>query len=474
MGKERGFLDYKRKGPQYRPKEHRVKDFDPVELRLTDADAILQATRCMDCGTPFCHGCGCPISNVIPELNSLVNRQHWKEALDLLLMTNNFPEFTSRVCPALCEGSCVLGINDEPVTIRQIEMAIVEKAFESGYIGPRPPETRLKQKVAVIGSGPSGLTVADSLNRAGYNVVVYDKDKHAGGVLRYGIPDFKLEKSVVDRRIRLMQDEGIVFELGVTVGEDVSHKYMRDRFDAICLAGGAREPRDIRIPGRDLKGIRFAMEYLVRQNRILAREEVEPDKELDAAGLDVVVIGGGDTGSDCVGTALRQKANSVLQIEIMPKPAETRPETTPWPAWPDVLRESSSHKEGGKRRWSVNTKEFTGQNNHVAALRCVEVEWSKAPDGRAQFKEKSGSEFEVKAQLVLLAMGFTGPGRNKLADDLKLGKDQRGNIKVDGNHMTSEQGVFAAGDMARGQSLVVRAIADGRATAAGIAAYLQT
>lgn len=474
MGKETGFLEYKREHPHYRPKEQRIKDFNPVELKLMDAEAVVQAARCMDCGTPFCHGCGCPLSNVVPELNSLVYEHRWQEAIDLLLSTNNFPEFTSRICPALCEGSCVLGINDEPVAIRQIEMAIVEKGFETGYIRARPPAVRMNRKVAVIGAGPAGLAIADSLNRAGCTVVVYDRDKQAGGILRYGIPDFKLDKALVDRRVKLMQDEGVTFELGVTVGDDVSYKFLKDRFDAICLAGGSRQPRDLdKVPGRALKGIRFAMEFLVRQNRILAGESVQPDEDLVAKGKHIVIIGGGDTGADCAGTALRQEAASVLQLEVMPKPPATRSAATPWPMWPDMLRESSSHKEGGERRWSVTAKEFSGSEGHVTGMNCTEVDWTTGPDGRRQFTEKPGSEFKIKADLVLLAMGFSGPGKSKIAEDLNLKLGNGGSILVDGNHMTSANGVFAAGDMARGQSLVVRAIADGRATAHGIIAHLK-
>ncbi|MEI6218617.1 MAG: glutamate synthase subunit beta, partial [bacterium] len=377
------------------------------------------------------------------------------------------------ICPAPCEASCVLGINDEPVTIRQIEMAIVEKGFETGYIRPRPPTIRLNQKVAVIGAGPAGLAVADTLNKAGYSVVVYDREKQAGGILRYGIPDFKLDKTLVDRRVKLMTDEGVVFDLGVSVGDDVSYNYLKDRFDAICLACGSRAPRDLTVPGRELKGIRFAMEFLVRQNKMLAGESVGADSELEAKGKHVVIIGGGDTGADCAGTALRQEAASVLQIEIMPKPSVTRPGTTPWPMWPDILRESSSHKEGGARRWGVTVKEFLGTDGHVSSLKCIEVEWLAGPDGRRQCREKAGSEFTIDAGLVLLAMGFTGPGRNRVAEGLQLKLRPGGSILADTNHMTSVSGVFAAGDMASGQSLVVRAIADGRSCAGGIVSYLK-
>jgi len=472
MGETGGFLKYHRKDPGYRKVDERLKDYEPVELRLLDSEIHAQAARCMDCGTPFCHGCGCPLSNIIPEMTDLVYNNRWQEALDVLLATNNFPEFTARICPALCEASCVLGINDDPVTIRQVELAIIEKGFEKGYLRPRPPATRFNQKVAVIGAGPAGLAVADTLNRAGYSVTVYDKARNAGGILRYGIPDFKLEKKVVDRRIKLMQDEGVVFELGILVGDDVSYNYLRNKFDAVCLSGGSRTPRDLPVPGRDLKGIHFAMEYLVQQNKRLAGEPIE-NEEITAEGKTVVVLGGGDTGSDCLGTALRQKAKKVFQFEIMPKPPAGRPESTPWPMWPNVLKETSSHKEGGERRWCISTREFIGKNGQLTALRCVEVEWFTGQSGRMEFMEKPGSEFEVEAQLALLSMGFTGPRQNKIVEDLHIKRDSRGNIDKNENHMTSVGGVFAAGDMARGQSLVVRAIADGRATAFGIIQYLE-
>ncbi len=473
MGKLTGFMDYGRKDPGYRPVGERTHDFKAVELRLTAEELVEQAARCMDCGTPFCHGCGCPLNNIVPEWNDLVYRGKWQEALDLLLATDNFPEFTGRICPALCEGSCVLGINKEPVAIRQIELAIIEKGFELGYVRPRPPKVRFEQRVAVIGSGPAGLAAADSLNRAGYWVVVYDDAAKPGGILRYGIPEFKLEKAVVDRRVKLMEEEGVVFECKTRVGEDVSYRYLQSRFDAICFSAGAREPRDLKVPGRELGGIHYAMDFLIQQNMRLGGEPVDSAREILAGGKRVVVVGGGDTGADCVGTSIRQGATSVTQIEILPRPPDSRSPATPWPLWPNMLRVSSSHKEGCERRWSVATQTFLGKDGRVTGLRCAEVEWV-APEGggRPVMKEKAGTEFHLEADLVLLAMGFTGPGRNAIVDDLKIRREPNGNIGRDARNMTSVPGIFVAGDMTHGASLVVRAIADGRKAAEGIAAYL--
>ena len=474
MGKTGGFLEYRRRKPEYRQPAERVHDYRPVEQPPTESEIGTQASRCMDCGTPFCHAYGCPLGNLVPELNDMVYANRWQEALDLLLSTNPFPEFTSRVCPAPCEASCVLNINDESVTIRQIEMAIVEKGYETGTLRPRPPPVRLPQRLAVIGSGPAGLAVADAVNRAGYEVTVFDREPHAGGILRYGIPDFKLEKRVLDRRLKLMEEEGIAFELGVTVGEDVSYRYLRDRFTVICLAGGSREPRDLKVPGREWRGIHFAMTYLMRQNRILAGETVTDDgDDLNAEGKNVVIIGGGDTGADCLGTALRQGARRIVQMEILPRPPDSRPDSTPWPTWPNILRESSSHKEGGERRWAVNTTKFLGRDGRVIGLKGIEVEWVAGADGRMSCRDKPGTEFDLDAQLVLLAMGFVGPGPGRLWDDLGLRRDARGNLAVDERHMTSVPGIFAAGDQATGQSLVVRAIADGRAAARDVIKWLR-
>jgi glutamate synthase (NADPH/NADH) small chain len=475
MGKPTGFLEQDRRDPGYRPVEERTRDFRAVELQLAEEELLAQAARCMDCGVPFCHGCGCPLANQIPELNDLVYRGRWKEALELLLATNNFPEFTGRICPALCEGSCVLGINREPVTIRQIELAIIEKAFELGFLQPRPPAERRPGHVAVIGSGPAGLAVADVVNRAGYNVVVYDSAARPGGILRYGIPEFKLEKAIVDRRTRLMEAEGVVFESGVTVGQDVSFRYLLSRFQAVCLSGGAREPRDIRLPGRELKGIHFAMEFLTQQNRRLGGERVAPDAEISAAGRNVLVLGGGDTGADCLGTAIRQGAAGVVQAEILPEPPAARAPSNPWPAWPLVRRDSSSHKEGGERLWSVAAQEFVGDDaGRVKAVRFAKVEWVTPPGGgRPEMKPVPGSEFTVAADLVLLAMGFVGFKPNRLAAEFSLAVDERGMVKRDAANMSSVRGIFMAGDMAQGASLVVRAIADGRKTAQGIIRYLE-
>ncbi len=473
MGKIGGFLEHGRSNPGYRPVEKRVNDYKAVEKLFERNDLTIQASRCMDCGTPFCHT-GCPLGNIIPEFNHLAYEGRWEEATRTLLATSSFPEFTGRLCPAPCETACVLdGLKDTAVSIRQIELSIIEKAFAEGRMKPSPPPTRHAESVAIVGSGPAGLAAADYLNRAGYKVVVYDEAKKPGGLLRYGIPDFKMEKWVVDRRIDLMQAEGIVFEPGVRVGDDISLKYLSQRHAAIALCCGSQTPRDLPVPGRDLNGVFFAMEYLTRQNRINAGEPYEDSPFLDAEGKSVVVIGGGDTGSDCIGTAVRQGARIVHQLEILPKPPEERPDSTPWPGWPNTLRTSSSHQEGGERRWSVSTKKLEGKDGALTRLVGAEVTWEKADDGRWQMKETPGTEFAIDTELVLLAMGFTGPAESRIFDELGLERDGRGNVAVDGNHMTSVKGVFAAGDMAMGQSLIVRALADGRKTAQGITRFLE-
>jgi glutamate synthase (NADPH/NADH) small chain len=472
MGSETGFLEHRRQEPGYRPAGERLKDYNAVELRLRDSDLQRQAARCMDCGIPFCHGFGCPLTNVIPEWNDHVYRGRRKDALDMLLSTNPFPEFTGRICPAPCEAACVLGINDDPVAIRQIELSIIEESFAGGLVTPRPPESRRAERVAVVGSGPAGLSAAHTLNRHGFQVVVYENHARPGGILRYGIPDFKLEKWVIDRRVDLMKEEGVVFETGVEVGRDVSYRFLQDRFNAVVLTGGAREPRDIKAPGRELKGIHFAMTFLVQQNRRCGGEPVPPEESISAEGRNVVVIGGGDTGADCVGTALRQGAASVLQIEILPRPPENRDPATPWPLWPSMLRSSSSHKEGGKRRWSIMTESFTGKDGALTGLECAYVDWVDAGNGRQMPRKSAGSEFTIQADLVLLAMGFVGPGPNTLVRDLGLELDGRGFLRRDANRMTNRRGIFTAGDMSQGASLVVRAIEDGKQAALGVVSYL--
>jgi len=427
----------------------------------------------MSCGTPFCHAYACPLANVIPETNELVANGRWKEALKLLLSTHPFPEFTARICPALCEGSCVLGINEEAVSIRHIEKAIIEKGFEKGWIKPRPLVKKHREKVAVIGSGPSGLAAAEILNQKGYEVTVYDKALSPGGLLMYGIPNFKLNKQIIWRRINLMKEEGVIFEGGIAVGEDISFNYLKRHFAAILLAGGAEEPRDLIIPGRNLKGIHFALDLLKAQNKRILGEPLTAEEDINATGKNVVVIGGGDTGSDCIGTAIRQGAKAIYQMEIMPRAPEKRGEGNAWPLWPVVDRVSSSHQEGGTRHWSVATKEFSGnQSNEVVKVHCCEVDWVEE-DGSLTPQRIDNTDFALAADLVLLSLGFSGPGPNPLADAIGLARDERGNILVDDRHLTSVDGIFCAGDIARGQSLVVRAMADGVQAAADIDKFLR-
>jgi glutamate synthase (NADPH/NADH) small chain len=474
MGKTGGFLEFERKNPGYRDLDERVKDHLAVERMFTEEELRAQAARCMSCGTPFCHGTGCPLGNIIPEFNHHAYKGKWDEALRTLISTASFPEFTGRLCPAPCETACVLdGTKDVSVSIRQIELSIIEKAFQEGLIRPAPPPKRYDKRVAVIGSGPAGLAVADYLNKAGYPVVVYDSATKPGGIMRYGIPDFKMEKWVIDRRIDLMKREGVEFEMGVEGGDDVSCKYLMRKFAAVALCCGSRVPRDLNVPGRELAGIHFAMDFLVRQNQINANEPYDESPYLSANEKSVVVIGGGDTGSDCIGTSVRQGARKIYQLEILPKPPETRPDITPWPDWPNVLRSSSSHYEGGERRWSVCTKSFTGENGAVKGLNAQEVEWEKAADGRYVMKEKIGTEFHLQTDLVLLAVGFAGPIKSGLVEDMRISLNNKGNVTVNEDHMTSAEGVFAAGDMVMGQSLIVKALADARLTAQGIIRYLQ-
>jgi len=473
MGNPRGFLEIDRKEPGYRPADERVRDYKEVENHLSDDDIKKQASRCMDCGVPFCHGCGCPLSNNIPEFNDLVYRGRWQDALDILLATNNFPEFTGRICPALCEAACTVGMHGDPVLIRQVELSVIEKGFQEGYIKPTPPTFRTGKTIAVIGSGPAGLAAADQLNRLGHTVTVFERDLSCGGLLRYGIPDFKLDKGIVQRRVDLMKAEGVTFENGIEIGKDLSGSYLLKKFDAVCLANGAKAPRDIKVPGRELKGIHFAMELLHQQNSSNAGEPIVGDL-ICAKGKRVLVIGGGDTGSDCVGTSNRHGAKSVTQVEIMPMPPEDRASSTPWPQWPYQLRTSSSHKEGCERMWDIQTRSFEGKDGKITKANLVKVEWEFDPNGRPmKFKEIAGSEFSLDVDLVFLAMGFVGPVKNGLFQELTLAEDARGNVKTDAEFMTSQPGVFAAGDVATGASLVVRAIAAGRQMAAGVDKWLK-
>ena len=449
MGKPTGFIEFKREVPARRPVEERMKDWNEIYVEFPDASVQTQSSRCMDCGIPFCHN-GCPVNNVIPHWNDLVYHNRWKEAIMILHSTNNFPEFTGRICPAPCEASCVLGINEPPVTIKAIERSIVDYAFEKGWILPEPPPKRTGKRVAVIGSGPSGLACAQQLNRAGHHVTVYEKNDRLGGLLRYGIPDFKLEKHLIDRRIYQMQAEGIVFTTRTHIGVNIAAEEVRRMYDAVVLCGGSESPRDLTIPGRELKGIYFAMDFLPQQNKRNAGDKLDPAKDIVAAGKRVVIIGGGDTGADCLGTSLRQGAASVQQFEIMPKPPEERSPSTPWPLWPLQLRTETSHEEGGTREWSVATTKFEGDDNgNLTKLHVVRV--GPAP----KFEPIPGSEFTVDADLVFIAMGFTGPVKKGMIEKMGITLDGRGNVATDGNYMNDIPGVFSAGDMRRGQSLVV-------------------
>ena len=464
VGDPRGFLKNKRSGSQYRPVCERVKDFGLVFKLRPNEKTSEQAQRCMDCGTPFCHS-GCPIGNVIPEWNEFVYHKQWQKAFEMLHSTNNLPEITGRVCPAPCEYACVLGINNDPVTIRENELGIVENAFREGFIQPNPPKKRTGKKIAIIGSGPAGLSAAAQLNMAGHGVTVFEKDEKIGGIMRFGIPDFKLEKNILDRRIELWSKEGIIFKTDSNVGKDISSKKILEEFDAVCLAGGSRIPRDLNIPGRNLKGVYFAMEYLMQSNRVVAGNKIEGPELINAKGKKVVVIGGGDTGSDCVGTANRQGASCVVQIELMPKPPEDRSEKYPWPTYPLILKTSSSHEEGATRQWSILTKEFLGlRDQGIKGLKCVQVD--------EKLKEIPGTEFTIEADLVFLAMGFLGPEKEGVLKELGIELDARGNVKTDVNYMTSRKGVFSAGDMRRGQSLIVWAISEGRRAAHSIDKFL--
>lgn len=467
MGKTTGFLEHSRELAPRRPVTQRVNDWFEIYQDLPEDSLQKQGARCMDCGVPFCQT-GCPVNNLIPDWNDLVYRGKWREAVRQLHATNNFPDFTGRLCPAPCEAGCVLGINEPPVAIKQNEKAIVERGFDEGWIKPEPAKHPSGQRVAIIGSGPAGLAAAQQLCRAGHAIVVYEKADRVGGLLRYGIPEFKLEKHVLDRRLEQMKAEGVKFVTNAHVGQNVAAEQLRREFDALLLAGGAEQPRDLKVPGRNLKGIHFAMEFLPQQNRRCHGDLLDPEQEILATGKHVIIIGGGDTGADCLGTCHRQKAASVHQFEIMPQPPLERSPQTPWPLWPMQLRTEGAHEEGGVRDWSISTLKFTGADGVVKQLHGVRV----GPPPK--FEPIAGTEFTMDADLVLLAMGFTGPVRSGLLDQLKVQLDNRGNVATDGNYMTSVEGIFAAGDMRRGQSLIVWAISEGRKAAAGVNSYLKS
>ncbi len=478
MGDVRGVMKYHRSYAPKGPVSERLKHYNEFLKVLPAEELQTQGARCMDCGIPFCHT-GCPLGNIIPDFNDLVYRNHWQEAVERLQSTNNFPEFTGRVCPAPCEAACVLGINEDPVAIKQIECSIADRGFDEGWIVPEPPATRTGKKVAVVGSGPAGLAAAQQLNRAGHQVTVFERADRPGGLLMYGIPDFKLEKWRVWRRIDQMKAEGVEFRTSCNVGIDVPVEQLRSDYDALLLTGGATHGRDLAIPGRELKGVHFAMEFLPQQNKINQGDTLTD--QILATGKDVIVIGGGDTGSDCTGTSNRQGCNSLTQFELFPAPpdvgqfprAAERPRNTPWPYWPIIFRTSTSHEEGCQREFSIETKEFlSDEDGHVRGLRTVRVEWVKDDNGRQTFREVPGSEKIYPAQLVLLAMGFVGPEKQGPIEQLGLELDPRGNVKCDETYMSSVPGVFAAGDMRRGQSLVVWAIHEGREAARAVDKYL--
>lgn len=485
MGKPTGFIEFQRETPKKRPVEERLKDFKEFVLPFTEEQLNHQSARCMNCGVPFCHN-GCPLGNVIPEFNDAVYDGNWKEAYDILISTNNFPEFTGRICPAPCESACVLGINQPAVTIEEIEKHIIEIAFDKGFVQPKKPNVYTGKKVAVIGSGPAGLAAATQLNYAGHAVTIFERDDAPGGLLRYGIPDFKLEKSVVDRRIQLMEQEGVVFKCNANVGVNVSINDLLREFNAIVLAGGSTFPRDLNIPGRELNGVYFAMQFLKQNNKRVAGKKPTVDEnfciesnmlshELMATSKNVVIIGGGDTGSDCVGTSNRHKAKSVTQFELLPKPPESRTPYMPWPTYPMVLKTTTSHEEGADRKWAIATKAFLGdENGNLKAIKVVDLEWTITNDGKpARFIEKEGSERDMPCELALLAMGFVHPEHSGLIEELGVELDERGNVKAtEKNYQTNIAKIFTAGDMRRGQSLVVWAISEGRECARKVDEFL--
>ncbi len=472
MAKQPAFKIYGRRMADKIPAEERIKNYKSVYIPQSEEDIKTQASRCMDCGVAFCNH-ACPLGNVLPELSYLIAKAHWKKALDILLCTNNFPEFTGRLCPALCEAACSLGINQEPVTNRELELSIIEKGFTEGWVKAMPAKMRTGRKAAVVGSGPAGLAAAQQLCRAGHDVTVYERAEDIGGILALGIPDYKLEKWVLKRRLEQLAEEGIVFKPNTNVGADIAVEALKSRFDAVCLTGGSSVPRDLDVEGRTLKGIHFAMEFLTQQNRLNLGKALADEERIDAAGKNVVIIGGGDTGADCLGVAIRQGAKHVYQFEVMPQPPKSRSEKMPWPSWPMILRTNTSHEEGGERRWSVATKYFSGENGHVRKIVCIELAWIEDINGIKRMEEITGSEFELDVDLVIFAMGFLHPEQGTMLTKLGVEFNSRGNVKTDSEYKTCIDGVFAAGDMRTGQSLVCKAIADGRAAAAAIDRFLR-
>ena len=472
MGKTTGFIDFNRKLPSKNSVKQRIKDFKEFQNQWSDKEASEQGGRCMDCAVPFCHS-GCPLGNIIPDWNHMVYLGEWENALNILHATNNFPEFTGRICPAPCEASCVLNINSDAVAIEHIEKAIADRGWKEGWIKPIKPIERTGKAVAVIGSGPSGLAAAQLINRAGHATTVFERASEPGGLLRFGIPDFKLDKDIVNRRINQMEQEGVIFKTGISVGVDTNSSELFQKYDAICLAGGSTVPRDLNVSGRELDGVHFAMDYLTQQNLAIVGNSTSNPK-ITAAGKNVVILGGGDTGSDCLGTTIRQGAKAIHQFEIMPKPPELRIDSNPWPEWPMIMRTSSSHEEGGIRDYEIMTTSFTGENGKLKNLECVKVAWDNVPNSSnpPSMKIVPDSEFNLKVDLALLAMGFLHPEKEGPIQQLGVNVSDRGNVITDQNKMTNVKGVFAAGDMVRGQSLVVWAIAEGRKAAKGINKFL--
>ncbi len=469
MGKPTGFMEFARETPTRRPIDKRVHDWLEVYEDFPTERLQAQASRCMDCGIPFCHQ-GCPLGNIIPDWNDLVYKNQWREAIERLHATNNFPEFTGRLCPAPCEAACVLGINSDAVTIKQVELTIIEHAWKNGWIAPEKPDRITGKRVAVIGSGPAGMAAAQQLARAGHAVTLYERDDRIGGLLRYGIPDFKMEKWTIDRRMEQMAEEGVTFKTSANIGKDIDARDLLKEYDALCLTGGATHPRDLQVPGRELKGTYFAMEFLPLQNHRNAGDELPPERFISAEGKRVLILGGGDTGADCLGTVHRHGAKSVIQMEIMPQPPQMRGSDAPWPMYPNIYRVSSAHEEGGAREYSVQTKFLSGENGELKKLHGNRVEFVRE-DGRFVMKDVPDSDFEEEVDLLLLAMGFLGPEKY-MAEQLGVELNERGNVRADKDKMTSVPGVFTAGDMTRGQSLIVWAIQEGRTAARGIDRYL--